>query len=96
MESVGKKELPSFKAPLLQTGQYLLSLLSTLDKRLVNQAHVTPGLTDEEKEHNSMYLLNLLWSTGVPVNALPSEIAKVQSAAIKTVVKCMYNYYHKN
>eukprot|EP00026_Physarum_polycephalum_P001999 Phypoly_transcript_02003.p1 GENE.Phypoly_transcript_02003~~Phypoly_transcript_02003.p1 ORF type:complete len:555 (+),score=90.87 Phypoly_transcript_02003:1267-2931(+) len=86
-------KLMSFKDHALRDGRFLLDLVSSLYPKVVNQAAVTPGQTDAEQEQNARYLLSLVWSLGIPVAILWSDIVSVRSSAIKELLETLHNHY---
>ncbi|KAI8851356.1 calponin homology domain-containing protein [Chytridium lagenaria] len=78
--------ISSFKDPQLKSGVYLLDLLNSIKKGIVNYELVDGGRTEEGMKMNAKYAISIARKLGATIFVLPEDIVEVKPKMILTFV----------
>jgi len=85
VKSVGfTSKMDSFKDPTLRTGRFIIDLLASIRRHVVNRDLVTEGETDEDALQNAKYAVSIARKMGATIFVLPEDIVDVKPKMMLT------------
>jgi plastin-1 len=86
-------KISSFKDQSLKSGLFLIHLLGSLDKDVVDWSLLTDGKTDEEIQKNAGYAISCARKLGVPAFIVWEDVRDVRQKMIMVFVAALAEHY---